>query len=519
ESSLVSGGKGKGLLVIDYITGRAAAQKSFGSTHYTAESLGAAIGISQVDSTVLFPTVNEELERVYVSNDAPSKMLDAGREATYAYIYSGLSEEPKSVRTNGKCNSVNFLPKVYRLDYVARKRKRSIVQTPVGKRPITNQRVPGHIALPKDIESSHALTKGLAAFHLEANIFLQSPWLTESSSRIRDPFDQRRVFANKEACLCQHKDKGYKGLRPTRFQVFVLLHQDTQTFLSYIMFKWILSENMGKNSWRLRPSSCHCQSMESDWWRIGFGQSYKVVLVGLLQVICDWRKKLDEVMMGRARLENKGFGVEEKEKLIKNVGRDEDGNPKYGPMTPSFLDIEDEMEMALGSERHGVYRKTEGDGLRHTKFEVITPSGRKFTKGFETKETIRKLSGKFTSDDILATYDATNELPIPPLQAPIASATVVPPVLSLFYSRDFFPLEGISPPKDAGIPIKSSILVSPSSSVGSSSPVRSITPPLDYLFDEFIYAELDNSLWIISRPLESKPVPEEPNESDAHLWK
>nr|GEW96531.1 hypothetical protein [Tanacetum cinerariifolium] len=36
--------------------------------------------------------------------------------------------------------------------------------------------------------------------------------------------------------------------------------------------------------------------------------------------------------------------------------------------------------------------------------------------------------------------------------------------------------------------------VSLSSSVGSSSPIRSITPPLDYLFYESIYAELDNSL-------------------------
>ncbi|GJW45965.1 hypothetical protein Tco_0077611 [Tanacetum coccineum] len=43
--------------------------------------------------------------------------------------------------------------------------------------------------------------------------------------------------------------------------------------------------------------------------------------------------------------------------------------------------------------------------------------------------------------------------------------------------------------------------VSPSSSVGSSSLVRSTTPPPDYPFDEFIFAELDNSLWIIPRPL------------------
>nr|GEU42718.1 hypothetical protein [Tanacetum cinerariifolium] len=85
-------------------------------------------------------------------------------------------------------------------------------------------------------------------------------------------------------------------------------------------------------------------------------------------------------------------------------------------------------------------------------------------------------------------------------------------------SNNSYDLE-ISPSKDAETPVKSSILVSPSSSVGSSSPVRSITPPPDYPFDESIFAELDNLLWIIPRPLGSKPVPKEPNESDAHLWK
>ncbi|GKB07637.1 hypothetical protein Tco_0835921 [Tanacetum coccineum] len=55
--------------------------------------------------------------------------------------------------------------------------------------------------------------------------------------------------------------------------------------------------------------------------------------------------------------------------------------------------------------------------------------------------------------EIMQAYDATdNELPIPPLQAPIAPPTVVSPslVLSLspmFDSRDFFPPEEISPPK------------------------------------------------------------------------
>nr|GEY63804.1 hypothetical protein [Tanacetum cinerariifolium] len=57
--------------------------------------------------------------------------------------------------------------------------------------------------------------------------------------------------------------------------------------------------------------------------------------------------------------------------------------------------------------------------------------------------------------------------------------------------------------------------VSPSSSVGSSSPIRSTISPLDYPFDESIFAELDNSLWITPRPLGEEPVPEESNELDA----
>ncbi|GJY06786.1 hypothetical protein Tco_0373840 [Tanacetum coccineum] len=82
------------------------------------------------------------------------------------------------------------------------------------------------------------------------------------------------------------------------------------------------------------------------------------------------------------------------------------------------------------------------------------------------------------------------------------------------YSRDFFPPKDISPPKDIETPVESPIPVSPSSLVGFSSPVRSTTPPPDYPFDDSIFAELDNSLWIIPRPLGSEPVPEEPDESD-----
>ncbi|GKE85293.1 hypothetical protein Tco_1559035 [Tanacetum coccineum] len=55
------------------------------------------------------------------------------------------------------------------------------------------------------------------------------------------------------------------------------------------------------------------------------------------------------------------------------------------------------------------------------------------------------------------------------------------------YFRYFFPFEKISSPKDTETPVESFIPVSPSSSVGSSSPVRSTTPPPDYLFDESIF--------------------------------
>ncbi|GJW24769.1 hypothetical protein Tco_0038580 [Tanacetum coccineum] len=78
--------------------------------------------------------------------------------------------------------------------------------------------------------------------------------------------------------------------------------------------------------------------------------------------------------------------------------------------------------------------------------------------------------------EIMQAYDATNnELPIPPLQAPISPLTVVSLslVLSLspmFDSRDFFPLKEISPPKYIETLVESPIPISPSSSIGSLSP-------------------------------------------------
>nr|GFA49924.1 hypothetical protein [Tanacetum cinerariifolium] len=98
--------------------------------------------------------------------------------------------------------------------------------------------------------------------------------------------------------------------------------------------------------------------------------------------------------------------------------------------------------------------------------------------------------------EVMQAYNA-----ISPPQVIIASPTVMPPVLSLYDSQDFLPLKEISPPNDAKTPVESSISASPSSLVGSSSPVRSITPPPDYPFDESIFVELDNSLWIIPQLL------------------
>nr|GEW22177.1 hypothetical protein [Tanacetum cinerariifolium] len=114
----------------------------------------------------------------------------------------------------------------------------------------------------------------------------------------------------------------------------------------------------------------------------------------------------------------------------------------------------------------------------------------------------------YNMKDIQAFY--AKELPIPP-------PVILPPSLVLSQSpisdsQNFFPSKEISP-KDG------ETSVSPSSSVGSSSPFRSTTSPLDYPFDESIFAELDNSLWITPRPLGEEPVPEELNESDTHLWK
>ncbi|GJV74145.1 putative ribonuclease H-like domain-containing protein [Tanacetum coccineum] len=76
------------------------------------------------------------------------------------------------------------------------------------------------------------------------------------------------------------------------------------------------------------------------------------------------------------------------------------------------------------------------------------------------------------------------------------------------------PFEKISSPKDTETSVESPISISPSSSVGFLSPVRSTTPPPGYSFNE-LSNSVKISLWIMPRPLESELVLEEPNESNA----
>ncbi|GKB73608.1 putative reverse transcriptase domain-containing protein [Tanacetum coccineum] len=87
-----------------------------------------------------------------------------------------------------------------------------------------------------------------------------------------------------------------------------------------------------------------------------------------------------------------------------------------------------------------------------------------------------------------------------------------PGIMDMINDQDIEHMTPPTSPRDTEPPVGSPISLSPSSSVGSSSPVRSTTPPPDYPFDESIFVELDNSLWIIPRPLENEPVPEERNE-------
>ncbi|GJT06141.1 DNA-directed DNA polymerase [Tanacetum coccineum] len=288
------------------------------------------------------------------------------------------------------------------------------------------------------------------------------------------------------------------------------INKDVDTLLENLVENMV---EVGNTSGKLVKMEKILEALERKYQEL----EEKKPIVEVLKNYMVYRNKLDEVLMGRARLENKDHMEEDRERIVEKglpkklsdpgnfvlpvrvngvthlsalvdtrasvsvlpyslyknfgldnprpyhsnltmtdntqakamgeidqdedslgcfeLGRDEDENQKYGLIAPSFLEIKDEMERALGmegyfnpfkniivfkklidflgslpvqlksidwgSKGYGVYKKTEGDGVWHAKFEVITPSGRKFTMGFKTKETKRKLSDKFTSEDIL----------------------------------------------------------------------------------------------------------------------
>ncbi|GKC84435.1 hypothetical protein Tco_1140152 [Tanacetum coccineum] len=67
---------------------------------------------------------------------------------------------------------------------------------------------------------------------------------------------------------------------------------------------------------------------------------------------------------------------------------------------------------------------------------------------------------------------------------------ICPCIMDMINAQDIEHMIPPTPPRDTEPPVGSPIPLSPSSSVGSSSPVRSTTPPPDYPFDESIFAEM-----------------------------
>ncbi|GJS84053.1 putative reverse transcriptase domain-containing protein [Tanacetum coccineum] len=137
--------------------------------------------------------------------------------------------------------------------------------------------------------------------------------------------------------------------------------------------------------------------------------------------------------------------------------------------------------------------------------EILPPQKRaRFLSPFSTDS-----SAHLSCDSIIPRYFMT---PIYVTMALLPPGFIEPLYPDMINAQDIKHMILPTLPRDIEPPVRSPISLSLSSSVGSSSPVRSTTPPPDYPFDESIFVELDNSLWIIPRPLESEPVPEKPNE-------
>nr|GEY52283.1 hypothetical protein [Tanacetum cinerariifolium] len=175
--------------------------------------------------------------------------------------------------------------------------------------------------------------------------------------------------------------------------------------------------------------------------------------------------------------------------------------PRGLVLLPVVVDGDTEVSVSLGEISSKGKKSWESDigDCDNTRY------GGKITGG-EIGKIPSKFSPFYNMKDIQAFY--AKELHIHP-------PVILPPYLVLSQSpisdsQDFFPFGEISP-KDT------ETFISPSSSVGSSSPIRAIISPLDYPFDESIFTKLDNSLWITPRPLGEEPALEELDESNTHL--
>ncbi|GJY26202.1 ribonuclease H-like domain-containing protein [Tanacetum coccineum] len=182
----------------------------------------------------------------------------------------------------------------------------------------------------------------------------------------------------------------------------------------------VLPFNLYKNLGRSDPRPYHSNLTMADNTQakvmgevrnVGIQIRYQAYLVDFLVLDISVDKELP-LLLGRPFLRTCGvvidIGREDDWLSCFEVGRDEDGNHKHGPVAPSFLDIEDEMERALameayfnpfkniivfkklndflgslpvqlkntdwGNEGYEMYNKIEGDEAWHAKFEKATQS-------------------------------------------------------------------------------------------------------------------------------------------------
>ncbi|GKC07100.1 hypothetical protein Tco_0998710, partial [Tanacetum coccineum] len=108
-----------------------------------------------------------------------------------------------------------------------------------------------------------------------------------------------------------------------------------------------------------------------------------------------YKKKLDEILIDIGDDMERALAMEAYFNPFKNVIVFKKPVDFLG-LLPVQLKILD-----WGNEGYGTYKKIDGDRDWHARFEIVTPTGRKFNRAFKTKTTTRKLSGKFKTEDVL----------------------------------------------------------------------------------------------------------------------